>query len=102
MPDLDQLTLQPDSICPFCAAPVSGNLTSWRCAEGHGSDATDDGLKIVLVDSARHARKVSDTEVEISYPCGHVSSFFRADDLPMTPADVGELLLTSCACCESP
>jgi hypothetical protein len=102
MSDHDQLTLQPHSVCPFCASQVSGNLTRWRCAEGHGSEVTPDGMTVVLVDTSREAEMLSDFEVQVSYPCGHTSAFRRADDQPMTASDMGELMQTSCTCQESP
>jgi hypothetical protein len=54
------------------------------------------------VGSERSARRVGEFEVEVSYPCGHVASFARADDQPFSAADVGEVLLTSCTCAEEP
>lgn len=56
----------------------------------------------VLVGSERSARRVGEFEVEVTYPCGHTASFGRADGKPVTAADIGELMMTSCTCAEEP
>jgi len=57
---------------------------------------------MVLAESALSAVKRDDSLVEVTYACGHNAVFARADENPMTPRDIAELLLTACERCGHP